>query len=316
MARRRAGRSSTPRSTPASTCSTPPTSTATPAAPRSSSGELLDEPPRRGRASPPSSAATCGAPTVPTGARAARGATSAGRSRQSLRRLRTDWIDLYQLHRPDRATPDRGDARRARRAGARGQGPLHRLLQPRRLADRRRGLGGPHRGLDAVHQRPEPVQPARPRGRDRGRARPASTTAWACCPFFPLASGLLTGKYRRGASAAGGHPAGRAAGAARRRADFDVIETLQTFADERAITLLDVAIGGLAAQPAVGSVIAGATTAEQVQGQRRRPGVVADRGRPADADGAHRLIHDGSSAHTGTENPDQSEGRTPPNIRM
>jgi aryl-alcohol dehydrogenase-like predicted oxidoreductase len=48
-------------------------------------------------------------------------------------------------------------------------------------------------------------------------------------------------------------------------ARFDVIEKLQTFAEERSITLLDVAIGGLAAQPAVGSVIAGATSAEQVR---------------------------------------------------
>jgi aryl-alcohol dehydrogenase-like predicted oxidoreductase len=48
-------------------------------------------------------------------------------------------------------------------------------------------------------------------------------------------------------------------------ARFDVIEKLQTYAEERSVTLLDVAIGGLAAQPAVSSVIAGATSAEQVR---------------------------------------------------
>jgi aryl-alcohol dehydrogenase-like predicted oxidoreductase len=84
-------------------------------------------------------------------------------------------------------------------------------------------------------------------------------------PFYPLASGLLTGKYRRGAVA----PAGtRLARAGYERwledADFDAIEALEAFAAERGVSLLDVAIGGLAAKPAVASVIAGATSAEQV----------------------------------------------------
>ena len=84
-------------------------------------------------------------------------------------------------------------------------------------------------------------------------------------PFFPLASGLLTGKYRRGEPA----PDGSRIRAWKREsvltdATFDVLENLEAFATERSVTLLDVAIGGLAAQPTVSSVIAGATSAEQV----------------------------------------------------
>jgi aryl-alcohol dehydrogenase-like predicted oxidoreductase len=56
---------------------------------------------------------------------------------------------------------------------------------------------------------------------------------------------------------------------------FDVLEKLQAFADERDVSMLDVAIGGLAAQPTVGSVIAGATSAEQV-----RTNVAAARWKP------------------------------------
>jgi aryl-alcohol dehydrogenase-like predicted oxidoreductase len=84
-------------------------------------------------------------------------------------------------------------------------------------------------------------------------------------PYFPLASGILTGKYKRG------NPAPdcsriQAWGKQAWLTDhvFDVVETLQAFAAERSVTLLEVAIGGLAAQPAVASVIAGATSAEQV----------------------------------------------------
>jgi aryl-alcohol dehydrogenase-like predicted oxidoreductase len=83
-------------------------------------------------------------------------------------------------------------------------------------------------------------------------------------PYFPLASGLLTGKYRRGQP----RPEGT------RLADrddvftdekFDRIEALERYAEERGLTLLQVAIGGLLARPAIASVIAGATKPEQVR---------------------------------------------------
>jgi aryl-alcohol dehydrogenase-like predicted oxidoreductase len=82
-------------------------------------------------------------------------------------------------------------------------------------------------------------------------------------PFFPLASGLLTGKYHRGESAPTGT---RLAGLPDRlaAADWDTIERIEAYAAQRDLRPIDVAIGGLAAQPAVASVIAGATRPEQV----------------------------------------------------
>ncbi len=83
-------------------------------------------------------------------------------------------------------------------------------------------------------------------------------------PYFPLASGLLTGKYRRGEQ--------RPQGARLSERDavftdetFDRLEALEEFARERGLTLLQVAIGGLLAQPAIASVIAGATKPGQVR---------------------------------------------------
>ncbi len=89
-------------------------------------------------------------------------------------------------------------------------------------------------------------------------------TGQGLLPFFPLASGLLTGKYRRGESAPEGT---RLAKLPQRlaEADFDKIEALEKFAADRDITLLQVAIGGLAAMPAVTSVIAGATKVGQIE---------------------------------------------------
>jgi len=83
-------------------------------------------------------------------------------------------------------------------------------------------------------------------------------------PYFPLANGLLTGKYRRGEPA----PAGtRLAGRPGVLTDevFDRLDALEKYGVERGRTLLEVAVAGLAAQPAVGSVIAGATRPDQVR---------------------------------------------------
>ena len=81
-------------------------------------------------------------------------------------------------------------------------------------------------------------------------------------PYFPLASGLLTGKYRRGEPA----PAGsRLDGQSIDDESFDRIEALEAFAAERGRTLHDLAISALASQPGVVSVIAGATTPDQVR---------------------------------------------------
>ena len=83
-------------------------------------------------------------------------------------------------------------------------------------------------------------------------------------PYFPLASGLLTGKYRRGAAGpAGARLSGRAEIASEE--DWRVVEGLEAYASDRGVSMTEVAIGGLLAQAAVVSVIAGATKPEQVR---------------------------------------------------
>jgi aryl-alcohol dehydrogenase-like predicted oxidoreductase len=81
-------------------------------------------------------------------------------------------------------------------------------------------------------------------------------------PYFPLASGLLTGKYRRGAPAP---PGSRLDGRPVDEDDHDAVEALEAAAAERGRTLLELAVGGLASVPGIASVIAGATSPEQVR---------------------------------------------------
>jgi aryl-alcohol dehydrogenase-like predicted oxidoreductase len=83
-------------------------------------------------------------------------------------------------------------------------------------------------------------------------------------PYFPLESGLLTGKYRRGEP----HPEGaRLSGRDDRLTDerLGQVESLEAFAESRGVTLLEVAVGGLASIPGIVSVISGATTPDQVR---------------------------------------------------
>ena len=188
----------------------------------------------------------------------------------SLRRLQTDHIDLYQLHRPDPLTPI-GETLEALTDLVREGKVLYvgcSNFDGWQVADASwtsatAGLASfvsvqnEYSLLDRTVE--AEVTPACERF-DLG-----------LLPFFPLARGLLTGKYRRGAAA----PAGsRAALEADRagwldEADWDRVEALQAFADQRGVELLDVAIGGLAAQPQVASVIAGATSAAQVERNAR-----------------------------------------------
>src|SRR5690349_13695794 len=188
----------------------------------------------------------------------------------SLRRLRTDHIDLYQLHRPDPLTPI-AETLEALTDLVREGKVLYvgcSNFDGWQVADASwtsatAGLASfvsvqnEYSLLDRTVE--VEVTPACERF-DLG-----------LLPFFPLARGLLTGKYRRGAAAPEGS---RAALEADRAgwlddADWDRVEALQAFADERGADLLDVAIGGLAAQPQVASVIAGATSAAQVERNAR-----------------------------------------------
>lgn len=181
----------------------------------------------------------------------------------SLRRLRTDWIDLYQLHRPDERTPieetlsaldDLVRAGKVRYLGSSN-------FTGWQVADaewtaRTRGL---ERFVSAQNQ-----YSWLERGIEADLVPALEQYGIGLLPYFPLASGLLTGKYRRGEQ---GPEGSRLHGRESALTDdaFDVLDRLEAFAAERDITLLDVAIGGLAAQPAVSSVIAGATTSDQVK---------------------------------------------------
>ena len=183
----------------------------------------------------------------------------------SLRRLQTDWIDLYQIHWPDRGTPIEETL-----------SALDDLVR----AGKVRYLG--HSNFSAA-QAVDAAWIARV-----GRLTPfisaqneysllkrdVETELVPVCerfgvgllPYFPLASGLLTGKYRRGEDAPEGTRLASGPAASRlAAAPWDKIEALVQYADERGISALDVAIGGLAAQPAVSSVIAGATRPEQIR---------------------------------------------------
>jgi aryl-alcohol dehydrogenase-like predicted oxidoreductase len=181
----------------------------------------------------------------------------------SLRRLRTDWIDLYQLHWPDPATPIEetlsaldelvraGKVRYIGSSNFRGwqvadaewKARTHRL---ERFVSAQNEYSLLNRRIESE------LVPA------------LEEYGIGLLPYFPLASGLLTGKYRRGMPAPQNT---RLADRPERLTDeaFDKVEALESFAKERGITILDVAIGGLAAQPAVASVIAGATSREQVE---------------------------------------------------
>jgi aryl-alcohol dehydrogenase-like predicted oxidoreductase len=195
----------------------------------------------------------------------------------SLRRLRTDWIDLYQMHRPDPQTPieetlsaldDLVRAGKVRYLGSSNftgwQVADAEWTSRTRKLERFVSAQNEYSWLDRDIERD--VVPA------------LETYGIGLLPYFPLANGLLTGKYRRGEAAPEGT---RLHGRDSELTDeaFDTVEALESFAKARDIELLDVAIGGLAAQPTVASVIAGATSREQV-----RRNVAAGAWRPSPED--------------------------------
>jgi aryl-alcohol dehydrogenase-like predicted oxidoreductase len=179
---------------------------------------------------------------------------------RSLERLRTDVIDLYQQHEPDETTPI-----------AETLGALDELVQE-----------GTVRFTGSSDFSAEQLEAADRAARERGVTRFVATqneyslverrieidVIPACerlgiglLPYFPLAEGLLTGKHPRGATPT----EGRLAGSEIPEARWERVDALRRFADDRGLSLLQVAIGGLAAMPAVASVIAGAMTPEQVR---------------------------------------------------
>jgi aryl-alcohol dehydrogenase-like predicted oxidoreductase len=187
--------------------------------------------------------------------------------RASLRRLQTDHIDLYQLHVPDPLTPMEETLTALDELVKEG---LVRYVGSSNLsgwqvvdADWIAQTAGVERFISAQNR-----YSLLERDIEAEVVPACEHVGVGLLPYYPLANGLLTGKYRRGTPP----PVGTRLGNNPQRAsevmtedNLDRVAALSAYAEEVGVTLLDLAIGGLAAQPAVASVIAGATKPEQVR---------------------------------------------------
>jgi aryl-alcohol dehydrogenase-like predicted oxidoreductase len=185
----------------------------------------------------------------------------------SLKRLRTDRIDLYQLHEPDPATPIEETLRalddlikqgKVRYIGCSNL-PGREVASALATAENN-GLHG------FVSCQDEYSLVAR--GIERDLLPVMRARDLGLLPYFPLAGGLLTGKYRKGEAP----PAGTRFACTPKffkyhgtDANFAIAEKMQAFAAARGRTALELAFSWLAARPQVASIIAGATSAEQVE---------------------------------------------------
>jgi aryl-alcohol dehydrogenase-like predicted oxidoreductase len=186
---------------------------------------------------------------------------------ESLKRLATDWIDLYQLHKPDPATPleetlsaldDLVRAGKVRYIGCSNL-PAWQIADAHWIA-RDRNLTPFVSAQDEYSLVVRDVE--------RELVPALAQYGMGLLPYFPLASGLLTGKYRSG----GDIPAGTRMALMKRLADrymteanWEIVGKLETFCAARGHTLLELAFSWLAANPQLSSVIAGATRPEQVE---------------------------------------------------
>jgi aryl-alcohol dehydrogenase-like predicted oxidoreductase len=190
----------------------------------------------------------------------------------SLRRLGMDCIDLYQLHQPDPAVPiadtlgalnDLVQAGKVREIGCSNFSAAQ-----LREADSAVASGAAHfvsvqNEYSLVHREPEPeVLPE------------CERLGLAFIPYFPLASGLLTGKYHRGTPAPEGTRLSQSWAASRFLSEdlITLAEALGRFAESRGHSLLELAMSWTAHRPIVASVIAGATTPEQVHANAQAVG--------------------------------------------
>jgi aryl-alcohol dehydrogenase-like predicted oxidoreductase len=181
----------------------------------------------------------------------------------SLRRLGTDWIDLYQLHEPDPNTPIEETLAALTEIVAEGK---VRYIGSSNLAgwevidaDWASRTSGFEAFISAQNE-----YSWLNRSVETELVPALEHTGQSLLPYFPLASGLLTGKYHRGQPAPAGSRLARNS-VRLDKADFDLIEAIEAYAAERGLSMLQVALGGLAAMPTVGSVIAGATSEAQVK---------------------------------------------------
>ena len=179
---------------------------------------------------------------------------------KSLRRLRTDYIDLYQLHTPDPLTPIEETIAALDELVAEGKVRYigHSNLSGWQLADAAHKSAARTPFISAQNH-----WSLVDRGVEAEVVPAAVHFGLGVLPYFPLANGMLTGKVRRGRQL----PAGsRIATRSHLVTDekLDTVESLIEWGAERGVSILEIAIGGLAAQPGCASVIAGATSAEQV----------------------------------------------------
>ena len=185
----------------------------------------------------------------------------------SLRRLRTDVIDLYQLHRPDPRTPIEETLRAldelVRQGKVRFIGcsnlSAQQVIEAQETA-RRHGLAAFVSCQDEYSLLVRDIE--------RELIPAASARGMSVLPYFPLASGLLTGKYRRGTPPPQGS---RLARSPRHAQDFmternwRMVGALEAFAARRGRSMLELAVGWLLRDEVVASVIAGATSPEQIE---------------------------------------------------
>lgn len=184
----------------------------------------------------------------------------------SLSRLQTEWIDLYQLHVPDAETPIEETLSvlddLVREGKIRYYG--HSNLAGWQIAEA--DFSAPdhaHRFISAQNH-----YSLLARAAEREVLPAVERFGLGFFPFFPLHNGLLTGKFTRD-----GGPEGSRIMRQRphvwRNAPWDALEQFQVFCDERGITMLEATIGWLLSRPALSSVIAGATTPDQLRANAR-----------------------------------------------
>lgn len=183
----------------------------------------------------------------------------------SLRRLGTDYIDLYQHHRPDSETPLDETLRALDDLVT--QGKVRYLGNSNytgwQIADADWTAAGQNRFVSAQN-----LYSLLERGSAAEVLPACEHFGLGFLPFFPLASGLLSGKYRRGEAAPEGSRLaawGSRGAAAMSEANFDKVEALTKWAEARGHSILELAFAWLLGQPVVSSVIAGATSPEQVR---------------------------------------------------
>jgi aryl-alcohol dehydrogenase-like predicted oxidoreductase len=193
----------------------------------------------------------------------------------SLLRLKTDWIDLYQLHRPDPATPMEETLRTlddlVRQGKVRYIGCSN--LPAWQIATAQ--LTARQLGLDAFISCQDEYSLLL-RDVERELVPAMQHLGLGLLPYYPLASGVLSGKYKRNQPAPAGtrlaNPAARDADRFLSDSNLETVEHLREFAAQRGHTLLELAISWLAGRAPVASVIAGATKPEQVEQNVRAAG--------------------------------------------